>query len=216
MRHQTLQVAAEALPRLLDANRADRAWPGRPSPRCGQAARFAGRRPKAFETIWPLHDSGPRLLLPSCVRHGLLSVGHSAGHGPQGSVAERDAQDRRDRVSSQCHPGRDPEGGQQGCGKSDRFCRSSTRWLTRWTILEFDTSDWAITMRNEFTAVIERDGEWHVAYCPEIPGANGQGKSKDEARESLADAIALILEDRREDGLRGVPQEAIRETVTIR
>ena len=71
-------------------------------------------------------------------------------------------------------------------------------------------------MQNEFTAIIERDGEWYIAYCPEIPGANGQGKTKDEARESLAEAIALILEDRREEGLRGVPPEAIRETVIIR
>ena len=70
-------------------------------------------------------------------------------------------------------------------------------------------------MYNEFTAIIERDGEWHVAYCLEIPGANGKGKSKDEALEGLADAIALILEDRREGGLRGVPREAIRETITI-
>jgi predicted RNase H-like HicB family nuclease len=71
-------------------------------------------------------------------------------------------------------------------------------------------------MTNEFTAVVERDGEWFVAYCPEIPGANGQGKSKEDALKSLSDAIALILEDRREDGLRGVPPEAIRETVTVR
>ena len=70
-------------------------------------------------------------------------------------------------------------------------------------------------MRNEFTAVIERDGDWYIAYCPEIPGANGQGKTIAEVRESLADAIALILEDRREDGLRGVPSDAIRETVTV-
>ena len=60
-------------------------------------------------------------------------------------------------------------------------------------------------MHNEFTAIIERDGDWYVAYCPEIPGANGQGKTKDEARESLAEAIALILEDRREEGVHGVP-----------
>ncbi|MFH1738190.1 MAG: type II toxin-antitoxin system HicB family antitoxin [bacterium] len=71
-------------------------------------------------------------------------------------------------------------------------------------------------MSSEFTAVIERDGEWYIAYCPEIPGANGQGKSKDEARENLAEAIALILQDRREEGLRGAPQDAIRETVTIK
>ena len=70
-------------------------------------------------------------------------------------------------------------------------------------------------MRHEFTAVYERDGEWVIAYCPEVPGANGQGRSKDEARDSLADAIALILEDRREDGLRGVPAEAERETILV-
>jgi len=69
-------------------------------------------------------------------------------------------------------------------------------------------------MRNEFTAIIEQDGEWYIAYCPEIPGANGQGKTKDEDRENLAEAIALILEDRREDGLRDVTPDAIRETVT--
>lgn len=71
-------------------------------------------------------------------------------------------------------------------------------------------------MQNEFTAVIERDGDWFIAYCPEIPGANGQGLTKDEARDSLADAIALILEDRREDGLRGAPPGALRETVIVR
>ena len=71
-------------------------------------------------------------------------------------------------------------------------------------------------MTNEFTAIIERDGEWYIAYCPEIPGANGQGKTKDEARENLAEAIALILEDRREEGLRGVPPDAVREQVTVK
>jgi predicted RNase H-like HicB family nuclease len=70
-------------------------------------------------------------------------------------------------------------------------------------------------MRNEFTAVFERDGEWHIAYCPEIPGANGQGRTKTEARRSLADAIALILEDRRRDGLRGLPRGAVRERVVV-
>ena len=71
-------------------------------------------------------------------------------------------------------------------------------------------------MHNEFTAVFERDGDWYVAYCPEIPGANGQGRTKEDTRRNLADAIALILEDRREDGLRGVPPDAERETVTVK
>jgi predicted RNase H-like HicB family nuclease len=71
-------------------------------------------------------------------------------------------------------------------------------------------------MTNEFTAIFERDEHWYVAYCPEIPGANGQGKTKDEARASLADAIALILEDRRQDALRGIPPEAELEIVTVK
>ncbi len=71
-------------------------------------------------------------------------------------------------------------------------------------------------MPNEFTAVLERDGEWFIAYCPEVPGANGQGKTKEETLQSLAEAIALILEDRREEGLRGVPPDAILEKVTVR
>ncbi|MFI5382216.1 MAG: type II toxin-antitoxin system HicB family antitoxin [Tepidisphaerales bacterium] len=70
-------------------------------------------------------------------------------------------------------------------------------------------------MRNEFTAIIEQDEGWFIAYSPELPGANGQGRTKDEAMQSLGQAIELILLDRREDGLRGVPSSAIRETVTV-
>ena len=70
-------------------------------------------------------------------------------------------------------------------------------------------------VRNEFTAVIEKDEDWFIAYCPEIPGANGQGRTKEAARDSLAEAISLILEDRREDGLRGVPADAVQEKVTV-
>lgn len=70
-------------------------------------------------------------------------------------------------------------------------------------------------MRNEFTAIIERDGDWFIAYCPEVAGANGQGRTKEEARASLIEAIALILEDRREDALRGLPPEAEQEVVTV-
>ena len=70
-------------------------------------------------------------------------------------------------------------------------------------------------MHNQFTAVIEKERGWYIGYCPEIPGANGQGKTKEECRKSLAEAISLILEDRREDALRGVPKDAIREIVDI-
>lgn len=55
-------------------------------------------------------------------------------------------------------------------------------------------------MRNEFTAIIEGDEDFYIGYSPEIPGANGQGRTIEQCRASLADAIALILEDRREEG----------------
>ena len=70
-------------------------------------------------------------------------------------------------------------------------------------------------MHNEFTAIIEKDGDWYIAYCPEVPGANGQGKTIEESKASLAEAITLILEDRRQDAMRGLPEDAIREVVAI-
>ena len=71
-------------------------------------------------------------------------------------------------------------------------------------------------MKAEFTAIIEPapEGGWW-ALCPEIPGANGQGKSVEEAKESLKAAVELILADRREDMLRGLPSGAIREALQI-
>lgn len=71
-------------------------------------------------------------------------------------------------------------------------------------------------MKAEFTAIIElapEGGYW--AICPEIPGANGQGETIEEAKDSLREAIELILEDRREDIFRGLPEDAIREKIMV-
>jgi len=70
-------------------------------------------------------------------------------------------------------------------------------------------------MHNEFTAIVEKDEGWFIAYCPEIPGANGQGRTKEECLASLAEAIQLILEERRNDALQGVPPDAIKDTIAI-
>jgi predicted RNase H-like HicB family nuclease len=70
-------------------------------------------------------------------------------------------------------------------------------------------------MHCEFTAIVEKDEDWCISYCPEVPGANGQGKTVEEAVASLAEAISLILEDRRRDALRGLPKDAIRVVVDI-
>lgn len=70
-------------------------------------------------------------------------------------------------------------------------------------------------MHNEFTAIIEQDENWFISYCLEIPGANGQGKTIEECKKSLAEAISLILIDRRENTLKSVLENAIREIITI-
>ena len=71
------------------------------------------------------------------------------------------------------------------------------------------------SLRNEFTAVVEWGEEWYIAFCPEIPSANGQGKTREEAKQSLADAILMLLEDSRNDSFRGIPDEAICEVIVV-
>ena len=70
-------------------------------------------------------------------------------------------------------------------------------------------------MRNEFTAVIERAEDWFIASCPEVAGANGQGRARDQALKSLTEAIALVLEVRTEEGFRGLPEGAELEVVEV-
>jgi len=71
-------------------------------------------------------------------------------------------------------------------------------------------------MKAEFTAIIEpapEGGYW--AICPEVPGANGQGETIEEAKNNLREAIELILEDRKQDILRGLPEDAVQDKVVI-
>jgi len=48
-----------------------------------------------------------------------------------------------------------------------------------------------------YTAVFEQDGEWWIGWVEELPGANTQGKTLDEARESLVEAVQMTLEANR-------------------
>ena len=56
-------------------------------------------------------------------------------------------------------------------------------------------------------------GYW--AICLEVIGANGQGDTIAEAKADLLRAVRLILQDREEDVLRGLPSDAIREPLLI-
>ncbi len=49
-------------------------------------------------------------------------------------------------------------------------------------------------MENLFTAVFQKTDKWWIAFVEELPGANAQGETIDEARENLKEAVELILE----------------------
>jgi len=53
-------------------------------------------------------------------------------------------------------------------------------------------------MQLEFTAVFQEAPEGgYVAFVEELPGANTQGETLDEARENLREAVGLVLEANR-------------------
>jgi predicted RNase H-like HicB family nuclease len=71
-------------------------------------------------------------------------------------------------------------------------------------------------MQLQFTAVFQRVPEGYVAFVEELPGANTQGATLEEARANLREAVTLTLESNRalaEEDLRG--QDVIREPLRI-
>jgi len=68
----------------------------------------------------------------------------------------------------------------------------------------------------EFTAVFRKVSEGYLAFVEELPGANTQAATLDEARENLKEAVALVLEANRtlaEESLKG--ERVIREPLLI-
>ena len=71
-------------------------------------------------------------------------------------------------------------------------------------------------MKARFTAIVEEapeGGYW--AYCPEVPGANGQGETVGAAKRNLKQAVRLIMDDRLADAKRGLPRDAIKSVIAI-
>ena len=71
-------------------------------------------------------------------------------------------------------------------------------------------------MQLEFTAVYRKVPEGYVAFVEELPGANTQGDTLEEARENLREAVMLVLEANRvrvEERLAGV--KVIQEPLII-
>ncbi len=71
-------------------------------------------------------------------------------------------------------------------------------------------------MKIQLTAVFQAVSEGYVAFVEELPGANTQGATLDEARANLEEAVELVLEANRtlaEEALEG--QDVIREPIQI-
>ena len=70
-------------------------------------------------------------------------------------------------------------------------------------------------MRNRYTAIIVRDPKWFMAFCPEVPEANGQGKTREACLTDLASAIRTILDYKREQMLEDMPAGAEETAVLV-
>ena len=71
-------------------------------------------------------------------------------------------------------------------------------------------------MQLQLTAVFEKVREGYIGFVEELPGANTQGETLEEARSNLADAVRLVLEANRtlaEEALGG--KDVIREPLRL-
>ncbi len=69
-------------------------------------------------------------------------------------------------------------------------------------------------MITNLTAAFQKVPEGYIAFVEELPGANTQGTTLDEARENLHEAIQMVLEANRllaEEAINGA--EVIREPI---
>ncbi|MGC9994148.1 MAG: type II toxin-antitoxin system HicB family antitoxin [Terriglobia bacterium] len=68
----------------------------------------------------------------------------------------------------------------------------------------------------ELTAVFKKVPEGYIGWVEELPGANTQGETLEEARENLQEAIRLVFEANRELTERDVQEdEVLKESVSV-
>ena len=83
-------------------------------------------------------------------------------------------------------------------------------------VMIMTAEEWEANMEGKLTAVFERDGQWWIGYVEELPGANTQGETLEEARENLVEAIQLVIEANREMTCREIEgRSVIREDIRV-
>ena len=71
-------------------------------------------------------------------------------------------------------------------------------------------------MESKFTAVFEKDGDLWLGYVEELPGANTQGKTLEEARENLKEAVLMVMEANRQITQQdSAGKDVLREELTV-
>ena len=68
-----------------------------------------------------------------------------------------------------------------------------------------------ISMKEQLTGVFQQVPEGYIAFVGELPGANSQGDTVEEARANLQEAVQLVLESSR-----ALVQETLRNKTVIR
>ncbi len=71
-------------------------------------------------------------------------------------------------------------------------------------------------MENQYTGVFEQVGEWWIAYVEELPGCNVQERTQAEDRDSLREAIQLIVHTNRDLARREAEgHQVVREPLAV-
>ncbi len=71
-------------------------------------------------------------------------------------------------------------------------------------------------MENTFTGIFEKVEDWYIGYVEELPGANAQGKTLEDTRENLREAVESILVSNRELAEKELSgKEVIREQIKV-
>ena len=69
-------------------------------------------------------------------------------------------------------------------------------------------------MKN-LTAVYKKSGKWYLGWVEEIPGVNTQGKTLEETKNNLKEALLLVLETNKDLCRRATRGKVKRETIAI-
>jgi predicted RNase H-like HicB family nuclease len=70
-------------------------------------------------------------------------------------------------------------------------------------------------MNQKYTAVVKQSDGWWIGWIEEVPGVNGQGRTKDELFESLRSALREALQMNREDAIKAAEEDYLEEAIFV-